>query len=414
MRAPAPTKRPGSRALRAFGTLTALLAAACRSDPVTIRAGLLLDGTGGRASDVRITVVGDRITAVVPWQGEPVTHDLSRYTVLPGLIDAHVHIGGYFNQKGRLGSGDDGETEEQRAAARAANALATLNAGFTTVASMGDRPDLGLRDRIESGRVPGPRILTSAVQVFGPGETPDSLRKQARQVKAMGADFIKIFASNAVRAGGRPVLTDEALAALCSEARHLKLRSVVHAHDDASLRQAAAAGCDQVEHGFTGSAAGFKALADSGLYFDPQCGLLLRNYLEHRTGFEGVKGFGADEFKLLESLVPAMPKLLSAALATPGLIVLYGTDATAGAHGRNAEDLVCRVREAGEAPMEALISATSRNAQSLGLGSLIGTVAPGYQADLIALEGDPLQDIEAVRRVRFVMKGGKLYLPVPR
>jgi imidazolonepropionase-like amidohydrolase len=112
----------------------------------------------------------------------------------------------------------------------------------------------------------------------------------------------------------------------------------------------------------------------------------------------------------MERMLPVLPGLVRTALATPGLTLLYGTDATAGAHGRNAEDLVCRVREAGQAPMDALVSATSRNAAALGLGDRIGTLAPGYEADLIALDGDPLQEIEAVRRVTFVMKGGKVFL----
>lgn len=400
-------KRPDRRALRAFCTLV-LTAAACQPAPITIRAGLLLDGQGGHRRDALITVTNGRITAVEPWQGDSATYDLSRYTVLPGLIDAHVHISGYFNHLGQVGTSSDGESPAERAAARAANARATVLAGFTTVASMGSGADRELRELIARGTIPGPRILTSTAQIWGPNETVDSLRDQVRLVAARGADFVKILASSAVRDGGRPVLTGVQLAALCGEARRLKLRSVVHAHDDASIRQAAAAGCDQVEHGFTGSATGFKVLADSGVSYDPQCGLLLRNYLEHRTNYEGMPGFPPSEFDLLERLAPTLPGLLRAALATPGLTVLYGTDATAGAHGRNAEDLVCRVREAGDSPMNALVSATSRNAGALGLGTEIGTIAPGYQADLIGLEGDPLQEIEAVRRVRFVMKGGQV------
>ena len=349
-----------------------------------------------------------RIKAIRPWQGDSATYDLSRYTVIPGLIDAHIHLGGYFNHLGRVGTETDGETPAQRASARAANARATVLAGFTTVASMGSWSDVGLRDRIAKGTIPGPRILTSTAQIWGPNETVDSLREQVQRVAGRGADFVKIIASNAVRDGGRPVLTIDQLTALCEEARRLKLRSVVHAQDDAGLHQAVVAKCDQVEHGFTGSATGLKLLADAGVAYDPQCGLLLRNYLEHRKSYEGVAGFAPSEFELLERLVPTLPRLLRTALATPGLTVLYGTDATAGAHGRNAEDLVCRVREAGDSPMNALVSATSLNAAALGLGSEIGTLAPGYQADLIALDGNPLQEIESVLRVRFVMRGGQV------
>jgi imidazolonepropionase-like amidohydrolase len=379
--------------------------------PVTIRAGLLLDGRGGQMPDAVISVVDGRISAVTPWDGDSVTYDLSRHTVLPGLIDAHVHISGYVNRLGRVHTGGDGETPEQRAAGRAANALATLRAGFTTVASMGAPVDLELRDRIDAGELPGPRILTSVNQIRGAELTPDSLRGLVRRLKARKADFIKIFASNAVLEGGVPTMTDEQVRVLCDETRRLGLRSVVHAHTDAGLRQAAGAGCDQVEHGFLATAEGLTVLGERGLYFDPQCGMFLRSYLENRSRFEGIEGFGPAEFAMMDRLLPILATVTRTALGIPGLKVLYGTDAPAGAHGKNAEDLVCRVREAGQSPMDALVSATSLNASALGLSDQLGTIAPGFQADLIALEGDPLTEIEAVRRVRFVMKGGKVFLP---
>ncbi len=403
-------KRPACRALRLLWAWVAFAVASCRSAPVTIHAGLLLDGHGGQMRDAVITVANGRIATVAAWHGLPVTYDLSRYTVLPGLIDAHVHITGYFNRLGKLSTYGDGETPEQQAHGLAANALATLRAGFTTVASMGASGDKGLRDRINRGTIPGPRILTSMGQIRGSAEQPDSLRRVVRRLQSDGADFIKIFASNAVSKGGVPVWTDEELGALCGEARRRGLRSVVHAQNDASLRQAAAAGCDQVEHGFLASAEGLRVLADRGVSYDPQCGLLLRNYIENRDRYEGIAGHDSAAIALMQRLLPVLAGTVRIALATPGLKLLYGTDATAGAHGRNAEDLVCRVREAGQDPMDALVTATSRNAAALGLGDRIGTIAPGYEADLIALEGNPLDQIEAVRRVTFVMKGGKVFL----
>ena len=381
---------------------------------MTLRAGLLLDGRGGQMRDAVITVVNGRITGVAPWRGDSVSYDLSRYTVLPGLIDAHVHLNGFFNRQGRLANTDDGETAPQRDTARAALLLATLRAGFTTVASMGAEIEGELRDKINAGALPGPRILTSLSQIHDATPTPDALRRLVQRHAADRADFIKIFASNAVRDGGVPVFTLEQLSALCGEARRVKLRSVIHAQDDASVAQAAAAGCTEVEHGFLATTAGLNVLAAHGVYFDPQCGLVLRNYLENRARFEGIGGLDSEGFALMTQMLPKLPSLLRTAIATPGLKVLYGTDATAGAHGRNAEDLVCWVREAGQSPMAVLVTATSRNADALGLGRVIGTIAPGYQADLIALDGDPLQEIEAVRRVKFVMKGGVVYLSLGR
>jgi imidazolonepropionase-like amidohydrolase len=358
--------------------------------------------------DAVITVVGDRIRAVEPWQGVAVTHDLSRYTVLPGLIDSHVHITGYLNRLGKVHTRDDGETPAQREAGRAGSALVTLRAGFTTVVSLGSEADKELRHRIETGSIPGPRILTSLTQFRDTSQTPAELRRAVRARKAAGADVIKIFASNSITQGGTPTFRLEQLAALCGEARRLGLPSLVHAMSEASVRQAAEAGCYAVEHGSFAGAAGLEVLARRGLYFDPQCRLVLENYLENRWRLEGIASFDSATFATIERLRPGFPLLTRTALAIPGLKLLYGSDAVAGAHGRNADDLVCRVREAGQAPMDALVTATSRNAEALGLGKEIGSIAPGYQADLIALEGNPLQEIEAVRRVKFVMKGGKL------
>lgn len=383
--------------------------AGCRASGhvVTIRAGLFLDGRGGSRHDVVITVRNDRIESVTPWRNDSVTYDFSRYTVLPGFIDAHVHLNGFFNQQGKIANTEDGETPAQRAAARAANAVVTLQAGFTTIASMGADAERDLRDQVNAGKLPGPRILSSLSQIHdGTGRSLDALRRDVRDHATAHADFIKIFASIGMDSGRALVFSDPQLAALCGEARRLKLRAVVHAQDDASIRQAAAAGCSEVEHGAFATAAGLEVLARSGVSFDPQCGLVLRNYIENRAHFEGTSDAAV---AAMERLLPQLPRLLRAALAVPGLKVLFGTDATAGAHGRNAEDLVCRVREAGDTPMSALIAATSANAEALGMGRVIGTLAPGYQADLIALDGDPLQQIEAVRRVSFVMKGGVVY-----
>ena len=404
------TKRPVLRALSLWVALAACVpATACRSRPVTIRAGLLLDGRGNQAPDVEITVARGRIVSVTPWHGDSVTYDLSRYTVLPGLIDAHVHLNGFFNRKGHLAGADDGETTGEHDAERAAAALATLRAGFTTVASMGAEAEKPLRDAINKGKLAGPRILTSLAQILDTTLTPDSLRRVVRDHAAEGADFIKVFASGPLATGGRPTMSAAQLAAVCDEARRRHLRSVVHAHDDGSLRLAVAAGCTEIEHGVYASDSTLALLAAHGVWFDPQCELVIDNYLDNWARFEGRGFYDSSAVAVFERVRPFLVASLRAALATPGLKVLYGTDATAGAHGRNAEDLICRVRKGGDAPMDALVAATSRNAEALGLGNQIGTIAPGYRADIIALDGNPLTEIEVVRRVAFVMKGGVVY-----
>jgi len=401
-------KRPGNRAFRLVaGWLIGLGAIACRQEPVTIRAGLLLDGRGDQRRDVMLTIVGSRIRAVEDWRGQPVTWDLSRFTVLPGLIDAHVHISGFFNHEGRASIAQESQSELR--AALAANASATLGAGFTTVASMGAWDDRWLRGAIERQEIPGPRILTSLSPLLKPEFSVEQLREAVRERKRLDADFIKVFDSRSPRQGGAPTLSSVQLAAVCSEAHANGLRAVVHVQSDSAIRDAIAAGCDEVEHGFLATRASLSLLVDKGVWFDPQCRLILANYLEHWARFDGLPGMDSNTFKDVNALVPVLPRVIRTFLAIPGARMLYGTDAVAGAHGRNAEDLICRVREAGQAPMEALMSATSVNATALGLGDRIGTIAPGYQADLIALDGNPLDSIEAVRRVVFVMRAAKVF-----
>jgi imidazolonepropionase-like amidohydrolase len=183
----------------------------------------------------------------------------------------------------------------------------------------------------------------------------------------------------------------------------------VHAHSAEAIRRASLAGCTQVEHGALADDDALKLMADRGVYFDPQCGLIFQNYLENKPKYLGIENYTEAGFAAMEKAVPLAVATFRRAIATKGLKVLFGTDAVAGAHGRNAEELVCRVREGGQAASDAIISATSGAAESLGLADRIGRLAPGMEADLLAVEGDPLADITALRRVAFVMKGGRVY-----
>jgi imidazolonepropionase-like amidohydrolase len=149
-------------------------------------------------------------------------------------------------------------------------------------------------------------------------------------------------------------------------------------------------------------------MAAHGTYFDPQVGLVIHNYLDNKPKFLGIGNYTEEGFAKMQEVLPVIAEMFKHALTTKNLKIVFGTDAVAGAHGRNAEEFIDRVR-AGQDPMDAMVAAQSRAAESLKLANEVGSIAPGMQADIIALEGDPLQDISAVRRVVFVMKGGKAY-----
>src|SRR5437773_6237832 len=378
---------------------------------VVLRAATVLDGRGGVQHNVDILVLGSRIARVAPRGALPVGArlvDLGDRTVLPGLIDAHTHPVWYFNRQNRLHTSSDGDTPVQSMLAAAANAYATLMAGFTTIQSVGSRSDADLRDWIATQGLPGPRILTSLDPFADPRISPDSLRALVRERKAQGADVIKLFASASIREGGQQTMSDSQLVALCGEAKALGLRTLVHAHSAAAVRAATLAGCTQVEHGIFVTQDVLTLMAQRGTYFDPQCALVFRNYLDNRSRYLGIGNYTDSGFAAMERALPLAAADIRMALATPGLKVVYGTDAVAGADGHNAEDLICRVERAGEAPMHAIMAATSLNAAAMGLGTLIGAIAPGLEADIIAVDGDPIRDITALRRVSFVMKSGRI------
>lgn len=379
--------------------------------PVTIRAARLLDGRGQVVDDVLVTVENGRISRVEhPPAGARPTIELKDLTLLPGIIDTHAHVGWYFNRQGRYHGGRDGETAQDGLVAGEANVHAMLLAGVTTIQSPGAAEDKDIRDRVAAGAIPGPRILTSLQPLMNPRATPREFRDTVRTRKQEGADFIKVFASGSIRDGGKLTLTDEQLRAICDEAKAVGLRVMIHAHSPDSVKAAALAGCTQIEHGVFITEENLKLLAERGIYFDPQIDLVMRNYLENRAKYQGIGNFNDAGFKTMQEVLPQFVQTYKKALATPGLKILFGSDAVAGSHGRNVEELISRVKEGGQKPVAALVSAGSLAAEAIGLGKEIGTVAPGYAADLVATDGDPSRDITALRRVVFVMKGGKVYL----
>jgi imidazolonepropionase-like amidohydrolase len=404
------------RAMRLHAALFAVFLAApalvgAQAPAIRVHAATVLDGTGRTLRNATVVVQGSKITAVETGTPANATYNLGQVTLLPGMIDVHAHIGWHFDRSGRYAAQPGTPAQEILYAAE--NAYVTLLAGFTTIQSPGSPNDVELREAIARGVLPGPRILTSIRQLNERSGTPEEIRQKVRQLKADGADVIKIFASASIRDGGKQTMTDDQLKAACGEAKSIGIRTMVHAHSAESAKATVNAGCDQVEHGVLLDQDALTLMAAKGVYFDPNVGVVLQNYLTNRAKFLGIGNYNEEGFAYMEKGLALNAAMIKKAAATPNLKMVLGTDAVAGAHGHNADEIVERVRQGNQKPMDAIVSATSMAAKSLGLDQTIGTLAAGYEADLIGLEGDPLTDITAVTRVAFVMKGGRVFKLAP-
>jgi len=392
----------------AAGVLAATVSTAgAQTDPVAVRASSAFDGRGRSVSDATVLVQGGKIVSVESGRTRPATYDLRGLTLLPGLIDTHVHLDTHFGKDGRATS--QGEAPPQSMLYEAENAYVTLMAGFTTVQSIGSPLDVDMRAAIARGIMPGPRLLTSIRPVNENTGTPEQIRAFIRKVKADGADLVKLFASKSSREGGGQTMTDEQIQAACGEAKAAGLRSWVHAHSPSSVRAATLAGCTTVTHGSQVTDAELKLMQQHGTYFEPNIGLVSQNYLENKSRYFGIGNFNEEGFAFTEKGIPMKREMFKKALTVAGLKLLMGTDAGAGAHGRSADEIIYRVQIAGQPARDALAGTTSLNAQSLGLAERVGALAAGLDADLIGVDGNPLEDITALRRVVFVMKGGVVY-----
>lgn len=381
--------------------------AVAQQRPIVLKAAAVIDGKGQVLQNTIVVVEGGKIARIggdAP--PEAITYDLTSLTVMPGWIDTHDHIYWHFDN-GRLAGKDE---PPRRAMLHAAdNAIVTLDAGFTTIQSPGSPQDKDLRDAIARGIIPGPRILTSLEPLDENSGPPARLRELVRERKQQGADFIKLFASKSIREGGTQTMTDEQLEAACGEAKALGMRTIVHAHSADSAKAATLAGCTSIEHGAYVTDDVFTLMAQHGTYYDPNIGLVLQNYIENKEKFLGIGNYNEQGFAFMEKGIGIVLDTFKKALKHKDLKIVYGTDAVAGAHGRNYDEFIARVRDGGQNPMAAILSLTSISAESLGLQNKIGAIAPGMDADIIAMDGDPLNDFTAARRVVFVMKGGTVY-----
>jgi imidazolonepropionase-like amidohydrolase len=385
---------------------TAFASVPASAQTTVLRASRILDGTGRVLEDRDILIEDAEIVAMTPVgsaAGDEVI-DLTGYTVLPGLIDTHVHLGWHFGADGRLARGTE---MPDRVLYGAENGYRMLDAGFTTVQSLGGAEDGPLARAFERGVLPGPRVITSLGQISANTGAPDELREAVRELVGRGATVVKLFASESIRTGGAPTMSQAQLDAACDEARRQGLRAVVHAHGPESARRASNAGCTTIEHGALLDRATLELMAGNGTFYDPNIHLIFQNYFANADRYVGIGSYTAEGFEQMRAAVPRALEAFREALTVPGLRTVFGTDAVAGAHGRNVEELVYRVREGGQDPHEAIRSATSVAAESLYLADEIGTIAVGMRADIIAVEGIPDVEIEALEQVRFVMVGGR-------
>ena len=322
-------------ALAAAATLTT---GAQQSDQaVVIHAATVLDGRGGSIKNGYVVVRAGKIDRVskerVTIPGAT-TIELGNATLLPGLIDAHTHPGWYVDRTGKRNTPRSTETPVQAALARAGNLYATFMAGFTTIQSVGGPEDIDLRDATARGLIPGPRLLTSITQLTDVKIPPDSFRVLVRGLKAQGADVIKLFASLGLGAGGAQTLSDEQIAAICGEAKSQGLRTIVHAISAQSVRASTLGGCTQIEHGMFVTDAELRLMAERGTIFDPQVCLVLQNYIDNPAMYN----MSDSTIHTLKNALAGAPAMFARAIKTPGLKVVFGTDAVAGALGHNADE----------------------------------------------------------------------------
>jgi imidazolonepropionase-like amidohydrolase len=402
--------------------------------PLVVLAGRLVDVAAGDVlNDRAIVVDGDRIESVLPATEAPPaarTIDLSERTVLPGLIDSHAHL---------IGEMDEGQgyaylvnrSSAQEALTGVTNALATLLGGVTTVRDVGTFHafvDLALREAIEDGRLAGPRMMCAGAYVTCPGgggditglppdvpvpselrmgvsTGPDEVRANVRRIFDAGADFIKVLATGAVLTSGtdpgKPELTEEEIRAAVEEAEVRGTHVAAHAHGAEGAKRAIRAGVRSIEHGCLIDDETIALMVERGTYL--VCDMFDGDWMIQ----EGPRLGYSDEVMQKTELTNDAQRENFAKAVKAGVKIAFGTDAGIYPHGMNAKNLAFHVRF-GQTPMEAIQSATLVSAELMGWEDRVGSLRPGRFADLIAVDGDPLDDVTVLEDIPFVMKGGEV------
>ncbi|HRG54517.1 MAG TPA: amidohydrolase family protein [Lacunisphaera sp.] len=422
---------------RLLVTGAALFAATLAPAKTLIHAGSLIDGRADTArKTVTLTVDGDRITGLAdgytaPAAGDTVI-DLKHATVMPGLMDMHVHITG--EQSGQAGYAERFYLNPADAALRATTyAKKTLLAGFTTVrdCGAGDKLNLAMRDAIAKGWVDGPRIfaagsvsttgghgdgtngLSSRIQHLldeesnGIANGPDEIRRVVRQRYKDGADLIKIAATGGVlslaKSGQAPLFTEDEVRTVVLTAKDYGLKVAAHAHGDIGMQRAIKAGVASIEHGTYMSDETIALMKTHGTYYVPT--ISAGRFVAEKSKLDGY--FPSIVRPKAAAIGPLIQATFQRAYAA-GVKIAFGTDQGVAPHGDNAKEFIYMV-EAGMPAMKAIQSATLEAAKLVDAEKDLGTVESGKIADLVAVPGDPIADISLMTKVSFVMKAGKVY-----
>jgi len=420
-----------SLALGAVG-LVALAAGNVEGRTTVVRAAHMIDVLAGkRVDNAQVIVTDGRITAVgkagdaVPAGAEVI--DLGPRTLLPGLIDMHVHLtsdptlGGYRGLE---------FTDNFGTVVGVANAKKTVEAGFTTVRNVGSAnyDDVAIKQGIEMGYVPGPRIVPATYALGATGghcdstefppsitvpspqiaNTPDEFRALVRKVRKYGAEVIKICATGGVFSKtdsvGAQQMSFEELKAVADEAHMLGMRVAAHAHGTAGINDALRAGIDTIEHASLADAESFKLAKAKGAWLDMDI------YNDDYILAEGEKNGVFAESLAKEKMIGRQQRETFRAAHAAGVKLLFGTDGGVYPNGYNARQFAKMV-EWGMTPIEAIQAATTSAAQALDRTADVGAIATGRYGDLIAVDGDPLADVRTLEHVAFVMKGGEVVKP---